>query len=73
MLIGWEQYEDKDLIGKADKVEKCREAAEIIKEYEDIIKSKNDRKLYTLSISKVMCLKSLKRRRNLLIWSKTLM
>ena len=42
MLIKGERYETKDLNEKANKVEKCQDAASIIRANEEIIKAKKN-------------------------------
>lgn len=39
-LINGEKHENKDIKGKAEKVEKCKEAAVVIREFKEIIQTK---------------------------------
>ena len=48
MLIKGERYETKDLNEKANKVEKCQDAASIIRANEEIIKAKKEHYMHCL-------------------------
>ena len=60
-MINSEKVETEDLSKKADKVEKSKDAATIIKECEEIIDTKNKNLLYPKLIIKEKCLEDLNR------------